>query len=91
MRFEPDEADLVEGTSTQGSLSNDAVQSKTRKKLSQSYEDEENIRATKRTSRSRMEVTPQTLGPLPRISATNGSGTLVNKNVGNTYNLTTSE
>ena len=84
MRYEP-EADLVEGTFAQ--------RFRTRKESSQSYEDEENIRpTTKRKSRSRTDlVTPQTLGPPPRIFATNGSGTMVNENIGNIFNVTTSE
>lgn len=92
MRNEPDEEDLVECTSAQGSPSNNAAQSKTRKEPSQPYDDEEIIRDTalKRKRRSRTNT-----NPLPRnqvsISFNNESGIMINENIGNTYNLTTSE
>lgn len=98
MRYEPDKADLLEGTSMQGSLLNNAAQSKTRKKPSQAHEDEKIIRDTapKRRGRSRTNpVSPRTPGPPPMHQAAisdftfiNGSGTMINENIGNTYNLT---
>jgi len=97
MRHELDEADLVEPTSAQGSRSNNVARSKTRKKLSHAVEDEEISRDTapkwKWKSRSRtIPVTPRTPGP-PRhrvsVPVTNGSGIVINENVGNIYNVTT--
>ena len=87
MRYEPDEADLVESTSAQGSRSNNAAQSKTRKESSQTYEDEAIIRdmAPKWKSRSRTIPSPRP-GNQVNISFTNKSGTMFNENVGNTYN-----
>ena len=78
MRYEPDEADLVERPSAQGSRSNKNAQSKTRKELSQAYDDEE----TNRDTISRHQV---------RFSFMNESGIMINGNIGNTYNLSTSE
>ena len=93
MRHEPDEADLEEPTSAQGSRSNNAARSKTRKKQSQSDEDEEIIMDSAPNWRSRsrtIPVTPRTPAP-PRhqvsIPVTNRSGITINENIGNIYNL----
>jgi len=98
IRYEPDEANLVEERiSAQGSRSSNTVHSMTRKKSSRAYEDGENIRdkVSKRKSRSLAQtnpVTPQTPGPPPvSISFTNESGIMINKDIGNTYNITTSD
>ena len=89
----------VERTSAQGSRSNDAAQSKTRKKSGQA---EENSGCTVSRRRDRARTNPisaETPGPPLRnreqsktisdFSFVNGPGTMINDNVGNIYNITT--
>ena len=97
-RYETDRANLVERASSQCSRSNNPAYSKTRKKSSQAYEGDENIRewASKRKSRTlTIPVAPQTPDLRPRhrasISFTNESEIMINENIGNTYNITTPE
>lgn len=97
MRYEQDEADLVERTSVQGSRSDNTAQSKTRKEPSQVRDDEETNGDTdpKWKSRSRRNPdSPQTQGPPSihqvRISFLNETGIMINENIGNAYNLSTS-
>jgi hypothetical protein len=86
MRYDSDETDSEEHASPQGSRSNSAAQSKTRKETSQAYgdEDEENVRDTGPIT----SLSPPRHQLNSSFSFNNKSGIMINKGIGNMSNST---